>query len=382
MKTGGNVERAATVTKRVREWLDRVETFTGRDIVDDSALLDEVDETLSSDENVRILAGRFGYPTPDEMGPRSEELALGEEVEFLRESLEDCESRKPKVAGVIAPAKKGASCKTTETPTGPRKGCVVEDRRAWRWIGVGGHAPKTGANPAKVQVIAALRYSCNGPIDGGLCPTGRYDGYVHEWERNPPVFVEATNEILGPVAWVGAIDDWPGGPAPSPGAPARRIGKLDWIRFAGGRMLKFENAGLWRDSAGTALFILGENPATNFHGIPLIGTARLEKERQSKDVTAILFVGSECESCAKLKDELVRLARRFPRAFAFDVDLPGQVDPAIKAGATGTPSVVLYRDGKTIGKITRIKAVLEKLESCEASILRGSSRIRAEPQVA
>jgi hypothetical protein len=123
-------ERAATVRKKVREWLTRVGEFTGREVVDDSALLDEVDETLSSDENIEILAARFGYPLPIEMGAKAGEFALEYEAKSLREALDACEARKPGERRSGVPE----SCKIVGTPAGVRKYCVVEDRRAGRFV--------------------------------------------------------------------------------------------------------------------------------------------------------------------------------------------------------------------------------------------------------
>ncbi len=125
-----NPEKSATVRSRVRSWLAKVADY-GVDVHDESSLLDEVDETLSSDENIRILAKRFGFPTPAEMGRGVTGVVMGQESRALLKELERCQARESTPLAPD-PATGGKSCKTA----GGMRGCVVEGRRAWRWTGV------------------------------------------------------------------------------------------------------------------------------------------------------------------------------------------------------------------------------------------------------
>jgi hypothetical protein len=123
-------ERPATILKRVKEWLAKAQDFSGIRIEDDSALLDEVTETASSEENIEILAGITGLPLPVEMGAKAGEFALEYEAKSLREALDACEARKPGERRSGVPE----SCKIVGTPAGVRRYCVVEDRRAGRFV--------------------------------------------------------------------------------------------------------------------------------------------------------------------------------------------------------------------------------------------------------
>lgn len=121
-------ERPETVKRRVREYLGKVESVTG-DLYDDSAILDDVDETLSSDTNIEVLSHRYGFPTPEEMGRGAAAVVLGQEARTYQEAYEECEARK---AGERSPGA-AESCRIVATPTGSRRYCVV-DGRAGRFV--------------------------------------------------------------------------------------------------------------------------------------------------------------------------------------------------------------------------------------------------------
>lgn len=123
-------ERAGTVRRRVAKWLARAQDFSGVRVADDSALLDEVDETLGSDENIEILAARAGLPLPVEMGAKAGEYLAGQEADALRQAYEECERRKPGARRSGIPE----SCRIVPTHAGTRRYCVVEDRRAGRFV--------------------------------------------------------------------------------------------------------------------------------------------------------------------------------------------------------------------------------------------------------
>lgn len=125
-----NPERSSTVRQRVAAYLGRVADY-GVEVQDESSLLDEVDETLSSDENIRIIAKRFGFPTPAEMGRGVTGVVMGQESRALMKELERCQARETTPLAPD-PATGGESCKTVDG----MRGCVVEGRRAWRWTGV------------------------------------------------------------------------------------------------------------------------------------------------------------------------------------------------------------------------------------------------------
>jgi hypothetical protein len=92
------VERPETVRQRVRDWLREA---TASDPVrfgdvDEESIIDEVDETVSSEQNIEILAQRFGLPTPDELailrgGRRGEQLAEIQEEELLEKQARSIE---------------------------------------------------------------------------------------------------------------------------------------------------------------------------------------------------------------------------------------------------------------------------------------------------
>lgn len=96
-------ERPETITKRVREWLDLVVDADPARLgsIEISDLLDEVDTGISSSENIRVLAGRFGFPTLEELkdqarrlGRRDQELRAQLEEEQIREQELDAEQRR------------------------------------------------------------------------------------------------------------------------------------------------------------------------------------------------------------------------------------------------------------------------------------------------
>jgi hypothetical protein len=80
------VERPETVKARVREWLlEAIGTLPPAfQDIDEGAVLDNVDETLSSDENIAILAEQFGLPTPEELEVEAG-TRRGREVEAIQE---------------------------------------------------------------------------------------------------------------------------------------------------------------------------------------------------------------------------------------------------------------------------------------------------------
>ena len=79
-------ERAETVRARVRAWLEEaIATLPPAfQNVDEGAVLDNIDETLTSEENIAILAEQFGLATPEELEVEAG-TPRGREVEAIQE---------------------------------------------------------------------------------------------------------------------------------------------------------------------------------------------------------------------------------------------------------------------------------------------------------
>lgn len=217
--------------------------------------------------------------------------------------------------------------------------------------------------------IRVLRYLCDGSAGVGPCTvdSGRFH---HIFQRNAPVFDTVTQQILGcvDVRASGVNDSAFSRDFSAQRSPSRRLGKMDRLELEGAPDALFLSHGLYTDSAGKHLFLVQENPADNYHGIPTMANpTKLDEAIGIAETTAVFFYREGCAGCEKMAPAALRLGSHV-RLLAYS-GLTNESD-AVRRGISKFPQIILYRKGKKISTVSDPRRVAARLDACRLKVLK------------